>query len=733
MVLKTAGMKQGSAPPAFPEALQDDDDDVTWALQTAGVQWRRNAHRDALEWLSRAVEAAVDGGRVDRARALQQTTNALEAALDRGAFAPAAWLEAEDADDAEPLASDAYGELAVDIDLEPEEVDAQELNDDDLLEEDVDEADVVALAGEAEEEEDRPTLPPTSSDRRGAAVIAMTSGKPLPPTPSAPFALSSSQPSSALPPASRRPSSLPPLSGESPFPPSVRPSALPSIPPPPAAVGNRALRGRTATGLGPGHAGAGAKRAGSAARGSRPRTTSLPPLGELSERMLPSDTPPQTLSSRRTSSVPPSARAAASVPVPVSQPPVSVSPASQPPVSIPASPVSVSPESERTQRGTFGSYGDEEVEEHPTERNLEAAISSNVQVARFSNPPDDETTERELDPVPNASEPAPSSRERTRLDSLPAISLPASEQPPLSDSTPPTKPSPELPQASASDQPPPEDTETRIVAQPALNPPAAAALPPSPPPLAELYGVSLANVAGLEDLPEESQLEMTRNAKIDSLAQEEEVSHFGLALVLKGEVSVMPAIADVTSARAKPGDLIFSQGHLAEGVELRVVATASGAVVASWQSKDFEQAILDCPWVGDELKIVGDRFQTLAGVAMGPIGEQLDEMLRAMIVERCEIKRLLPGEVLAEAGRPVPGMIVLGAGTLELVDGAADERVKSVLRPGDFLFAAEILAAAPAPSTARAGKNGALLLFAERKVAHELLVSVPPLLGIFAQ
>ena len=61
-------MMQRSAPPTFPEALDDDDDDVTWALQTAGVQWKRGAHADALEWLRRAAESAVDGGRAIRAR-----------------------------------------------------------------------------------------------------------------------------------------------------------------------------------------------------------------------------------------------------------------------------------------------------------------------------------------------------------------------------------------------------------------------------------------------------------------------------------------------------------------------------------------------------------------------------------------------------------------------------------------------------------------------------------------
>src|SRR3954466_10670522 len=77
-------MMQRPAPPIFPEALDDDDDDVTWALETAAVQWKRGAHADALEWLRRAAESAVDGGKAIRARDLTQATNALESALRSG-------------------------------------------------------------------------------------------------------------------------------------------------------------------------------------------------------------------------------------------------------------------------------------------------------------------------------------------------------------------------------------------------------------------------------------------------------------------------------------------------------------------------------------------------------------------------------------------------------------------------------------------------------------------------
>ena len=54
-------------PPAFPKALDDDDDDVAWALQTAHARWERGGHADAVVWLRRAAQSALELERV-RAR-----------------------------------------------------------------------------------------------------------------------------------------------------------------------------------------------------------------------------------------------------------------------------------------------------------------------------------------------------------------------------------------------------------------------------------------------------------------------------------------------------------------------------------------------------------------------------------------------------------------------------------------------------------------------------------------
>jgi CRP-like cAMP-binding protein len=104
--------------------------------------------------------------------------------------------------------------------------------------------------------------------------------------------------------------------------------------------------------------------------------------------------------------------------------------------------------------------------------------------------------------------------------------------------------------------------------------------------------------------------------------------------------------------------------------------------------------------------------------------------LRAAVTDRCEVRILEPAEIIVKEGEPVTGIYIIGAGRIEIVDGEGE--VQDELGPGDFLFSTEVMAAGPAPATARAGPDGTLLLFAGRHVAHELMVSVPPLLEILA-
>ena len=102
-----------------------------------------------------------------------------------------------------------------------------------------------------------------------------------------------------------------------------------------------------------------------------------------------------------------------------------------------------------------------------------------------------------------------------------------------------------------------------------------------------------------------------------------------------------------------------------------------------------------------------------------------------MVTARCEVRTLLPSEVIVVRDKPVPGMHIVGGGEVEIVDAA--DQVLEVHGAGEFLFTQQVLGGGSAPFTARAGAQGALVLFAPRPSAHELLVSVPPLLEILAQ
>jgi CRP-like cAMP-binding protein len=268
-----------------------------------------------------------------------------------------------------------------------------------------------------------------------------------------------------------------------------------------------------------------------------------------------------------------------------------------------------------------------------------------------------------------------------------------------------------------------------LVSEPAPEP---VPSPPSEPPFdgpAVVGGIALDSVRGFEDLPEEMQSHLASRALLTTLAADEEVGSFGAALVTNGKVGIMPSIADVASAVASVGEVVFTRGSLPDGVALRVVALEDDTVVASWTGPELEAAFADCPWVADELRLVADRFQAIAGATLGLLGERLDDALRGLVLSRMEVKAFGPGEIIVTEGKAVPGLHVVGGGKVEFVEG---DVMTDEATPGDFLFAAEVLSAGKAHATARAGKSGAIVLFASRAVAHEMLMSVPPLLEILA-
>lgn len=162
---------------------------------------------------------------------------------------------------------------------------------------------------------------------------------------------------------------------------------------------------------------------------------------------------------------------------------------------------------------------------------------------------------------------------------------------------------------------------------------------------------------------------------------------------------------------------------------MRLVAVGAGAVTATWSDGEVEKAFKSIPWVEEDLRTAADRMLTLVGITIGPLGERLDPSIREAIVARLEMRTLAPGEVIVKAGQPVPGLLLVGLGELQL---AKPEGAPAVVGSGEFLFPTEVLGAGAAPYTASAGAGGALVMFGDRHVAQELLVTCPPLLEVFA-
>jgi hypothetical protein len=268
-------------------------------------------------------------------------------------------------------------------------------------------------------------------------------------------------------------------------------------------------------------------------------------------------------------------------------------------------------------------------------------------------------------------------------------------------------------------------------------PPAPTLRVASPEPTAAVGGVVLANVPAFATLDETLRRTLATSATVEKRAHEEEVFDFTLALVLKGTFDVASPLVDAPALRVTTGDVLLGRGSLARTNAIRLIAVGDEGEVAVWDDAPCAAVFGIAKQAEASLREAADRIQALVGATFGPLGDRLDTGLRDQVTSRLSVRRLAPGERLAEQGKPVPGFCIVGAGEIELVTAAADgdgtpPGAPSVLRPGDFLFASEVLGGAKAPATASAGAGGALVLFADRMAAQELLVTVPPLLEILA-
>jgi signal-transduction protein with cAMP-binding, CBS, and nucleotidyltransferase domain len=112
-------------------------------------------------------------------------------------------------------------------------------------------------------------------------------------------------------------------------------------------------------------------------------------------------------------------------------------------------------------------------------------------------------------------------------------------------------------------------------------------------------------------------------------------------------------------------------------------------------------------------------------VTMGPFGELEDEHRRELAAELA-VRCLKPGEIWLEDGAPVPAIALVGAGDIELY-GPISEETSETIEPGGLVFPELVLVGGEAPSSARAGAQGALLLIAPIDAAKRIAAGVPDL------
>jgi len=69
--------------PHVPEVAENDPEDVSWALSTAGIMWARGEHAEGLRWIRKAAEAASDADADARALELAKAASELASRVGR--------------------------------------------------------------------------------------------------------------------------------------------------------------------------------------------------------------------------------------------------------------------------------------------------------------------------------------------------------------------------------------------------------------------------------------------------------------------------------------------------------------------------------------------------------------------------------------------------------------------------------------------------------------------------
>jgi hypothetical protein len=242
-----------------------------------------------------------------------------------------------------------------------------------------------------------------------------------------------------------------------------------------------------------------------------------------------------------------------------------------------------------------------------------------------------------------------------------------------------------------------------------------------------LSALDLANLDALANVSEDQREALAKSASVILCASGVFVPAFELALVLEGQVTVATADGSRVIARLAQGVLIHARGTLEATLGLLVAVTTHDTTLALWSAEKLEEALATSPWVDEDLRAEGDRLQAWAQVAESPLAGRLHDDVRLRLFSKLTVRTLAPGDDLLTKGEVVPGLFLVGAGSVS-TDGPQPREMRS----GEFVFPDASISASRADATAKAGPAGAVLLVANRKTTQELVSTEPLLLELLS-
>ena len=189
-------------------------------------------------------------------------------------------------------------------------------------------------------------------------------------------------------------------------------------------------------------------------------------------------------------------------------------------------------------------------------------------------------------------------------------------------------------------------------------------------PMARITGTTLETVDALADLPSELQERFAALARVITLPPGGGLPNSVRRLCLRVTPRLVPPNRE--GAIVCPATTFLpTHGSLKHPVSLCIVAGGTGARLAVWDQPIVREALHSCPWVLDELKVRADRLHALSGVLNGPLGA-LSEVRRDALMASLAVRSLEPNEVLVEAGQAKIGLLLVGAGAVELAQRLPD-------------------------------------------------------------